>query len=331
MKKYFLSAVCTAMLLLGVFAVNAQDKDTKEKPSKSKTSSGDEIIIRRKSGDNAKVIVEIKDGDVLVNGKSIEDFDDDNISVTKRKTPRMAITTPSSQFRSYGLTHDGEGDGWVTAKGNSAFLGVSTEGDDGGAKITNVNDGSAADKAGLKEDDVITKINDTKIEDQDDLTKAIGKYKPEDKVTVTYKRDGKEQKTTATLGKNKNSYSYSYSMPQGVLAPEFDFNWDNSDMHGLTYAFGGRPRLGIKAQDTEDGKGVKVLDIAEESAAAKSGIKEGDIITDFDGKKVNSADDLAEAAQDAREKTSISVKLTRDGKAQTIELKRPKKLKTTNL
>ena len=102
-------------------------------------------------------------------------------------------------------------------------------------------------------------------------------------------------------------------------------------MHGLTYAFGGRPRLGIRAQDTEDGKGVKVLDVADESAAEKSGIKKDDIITDFDGKKINSADDLAEAAQDAREKTSVTVKLTRAGKPQTLELKRPKKLKTTNL
>ena len=327
------------MLSLGMLAVNAQDKDskdkdTKEKSSKSKSGSGDEIIIRRKSGDNAKIIVEIKDGEVLVNGKPIEDFDDDNVAVIKRRTPRMAVTTPSSQFRTYGLNHSGEGDGWVTSGGNAAFLGVSTDEDDGGAKITNVTDGSAAEKAGLKEDDVITKINDTKIEDPSDLTKAIGKYKPEDKVTVTYKRDGKEQKATATLGKNKNSYSYSYSFPQGAIAPfengNLNFDWDN-DMHGLTYAFGGRPRLGIRAQDTEDGKGVKVLDVADESAAEKSGIKKDDIITEFDGKKVNSADDLAEAAQDAREKTSVSVKLTRAGKAQSLELKRPKKLKTTNL
>jgi len=337
MKKYFLSAACFSMLLLGTLAVSAQDKDKvkEEKSEKSKSSSNDEIIIKRKNtSKDVKVVVEVKDGEVIVNGKPIEDFDDDNIAVIKRRVPRVAMATPSSQFRTYGLNHSGEGDGWVTSGGNAAFLGVSTDEDDGGAKITNVTDGSAADKAGLKEDDVITKINDTKIEDPSDLTKAIGKYKPEDKVTVTYKRDGKEQKATATLGKNKNSYSYSYSFPQGAIAPfengNLNFDWDN-DMHGLTYAFGGRPRLGIRAQDTEDGKGVKVLDVADESAAEKSGIKKDDIITDFDGKKINSADDLAEAAQDAREKTSVTVKLTRAGKPQTLELKRPKKLKTTNL
>ena len=128
-----------------------------------------------------------------MNGKPLEDFDDDNIAVIKRRPSRVTVTAPSSQFRSYNYNHDGSGDLFATT-GNAAFLGVSTEEDDGGAKITNVTEKSAAEKAGLKEDDVITKINETKIEDPNDLTKAIGKYKPEDKVTVTYKRDGKENK-----------------------------------------------------------------------------------------------------------------------------------------
>ena len=36
----------------------------------------------------------------------------------------------------------------------------------------------------------------------------------------------------------------------------------------------GRPRLGIRAQETEDGKGLKVVDVADESVASKAGIKE---------------------------------------------------------
>ena len=75
-----------------------------------------------------------------------------------------------------------------------AYLGVSTEKDEKGARITDVNDKTAAEKGGLKDGDVITRIDDVKVEDHDDLTKAIRKHKPEDKVTVTYLRDGKEQK-----------------------------------------------------------------------------------------------------------------------------------------
>jgi serine protease Do len=98
-----------------------------------------------------------------------------------------------------------------------------------------------------------------------------------------------------------------------------------------SYGVVGRPRLGIRAQDTEDEKGAKVLDIAEESIAEKAGIKKDDVITEFDGKPVNNADDLSAAARDSREKPSIKVKLNRGGTAQNVEIKIPKNLKTTNL
>ncbi len=84
-------------------------------------------------------------------------------------------------------------------------------------------------------------------------------------------------------------------------------------------------KFGIKAQDTEEGKGVKVLDVDDESAAAKAGIKEGDIITRFDGKEINSATALAEAARAAKEKASVHVSILRDGKPQEIEVKVPEK------
>ena len=55
-------------------------------------------------------------------------------------------------------------------------------------------------------------------------------------------------------------------------------------------------------------------------------------LCDFPGCEVHiHADELAAAARDAREKPSVTVKLIRDGKTQTLELKTPKKLKTANL
>ena len=93
-------------------------------------------------------------------------------------------------------------------------------------------------------------------------------------------------------------------------------------------------RLGIHAQDTEDGKGVKVLDVDDETSASKAGIMEGDIITKFDGQEVNSATRLAELARDAQNdkaKTSIKVNLLRAGKAMEVEVKGPRKLRTADL
>jgi serine protease Do len=223
--------------------------------------------------------------------------------------------------------------GFRTTSENRGFLGIATRETDKGVSISQVNKESAAEKAGLKTGDIIVKIDDSKIEEPEDVTAAIRKHKPEDKVTITYKRDGKESQVTATLGKNPGS-AVAFGGFNRAIAPRLNelrslenFNWDS----GSLPLYLNRGRIGIRAQDTEESNGAKVLDVAEESAAAKAGIKKDDIITSFDGKKITSADELSAAAREAREKSSMEVKLNRDGKAQTVEIKIPKKLKTTSL
>lgn len=58
---------------------------------------------------------------------------------------------------------------------------------------------SPASKAGLKEKDVITKIDNEPIDENHSLTSLLGKHSVGDKVTLTIIRDGKEQKLSATL------------------------------------------------------------------------------------------------------------------------------------
>ena len=60
--------------------------------------------------------------------------------------------------------------------------------------------GSPADKAGLKEEDIITKVNGQVINSQNPLSSRLGIFKPEDKVTLTIIRGGQQQDLEATLG-----------------------------------------------------------------------------------------------------------------------------------
>nr|WP_290791042.1 PDZ domain-containing protein [Flavihumibacter sp. UBA7668] len=217
---------------------------------------------------------------------------------------------------------------------NKAFLGVSTEKSEKGALIMQVTKGSAAEKAGLKNGDIITKINDIKIENPDGLTKAIGKFKPEEKVKVGYLREGKAAEVSASLGKRAATYTINSREPFVLPFNEENFEFDgfgNNDIHFNWN--GGQPKLGIKAQDTDDGKGVKVLEVDEESAAEKAGIKEGDIITSFDGKAINSVNELLDGNSLAREakKISIPIEYLRNGQVQKVELKMPRKLRTAEL
>lgn len=339
MKKYFASALAIAMIALvpstQALAQDKVEKAEKEK-SKNKLSEYDEIIIKQKEVDkNGKVTVEIKDGQVTVNGKPIEEYDDENISVRKRNATRIIRSTPASPFRGQANTWSFDVDGDGLNDREIAFLGVSSNESEGGAKVISVTDNSAAEKAGLKEGDVITKVNDKTVSNPAELSEVISNLKPEEKATISYKRDGKANSASVTLGKRK-VMGFANG---GVVAPrvhvnphleDLNFEFHNDNMNRV-FNYGGRPRIGLKAQDTEDGKGVKVIDVDEGSAAEKAGIKEDDIITEFEGKAVNSADELAVASREAKDKSSMKVKLLRNGKSQDIEVKIPKKLKTANL
>jgi len=345
MRQYLVRITGLAALVLSLhsngFAQQGEDHDT----ISNKKESTDEIIIMHKNDKDVKLSVEIRDGQVFINGKPVSEFSDDNVTVLKKKAMNLLddnmtlygmggdndmLVAPRSPFRNRSGAWSYSDNG-----ANRAFLGVGTdrsEHDIEGAKITQVTKGSAAEKAGLKVGDVITKINDISIAEPEELTEAIHKFKPEDKVNVTFKRDGKEQKVPATLGKAKTSsynYNYNFNTPN---PKEFNFRMPNVDVAPRVFSFGeSRPKLGIRAQDTEDGKGVKVLDIDEDSPADKAGIKEGDIITRFDGKDVNSATELADIARDSRGKSDMKVSVTHDGKSREVDVKIPKKLKTADL
>jgi serine protease Do len=61
---------------------------------------------------------------------------------------------------------------------------------------------SPADRAGLKQKDIITKINDKKIDSTHSLSRLLQQYWPGDKVTVTYLRQKEEQQAKITLDRH---------------------------------------------------------------------------------------------------------------------------------
>jgi putative serine protease PepD len=69
-----------------------------------------------------------------------------------------------------------------------------------GAQLHSIENGGAASKAGLKNDDVITKVDDQIIDGSESLVATIRGHRPGDNVTITYLRDGKSHTVSADLG-----------------------------------------------------------------------------------------------------------------------------------
>jgi len=335
--------------LLAAFSIPAvaqeekkEQKEVKEKKEeKEKKKEVEQIVITRNTDSKEKTVIEINGDKITVNGKPIEDLKDGDVKVhrnTYKTMDGLSYSMPRTRISG------GQNFGWDNdhfnlfsdMDENRAMLGVVTEeADGGGVKVTDITDESAAKKAGIKEGDVITKINETKIESPDQLSEVVRKQKPGDKVTVTLLRDKKEQKVTAELGKwkgvgvyNINPGQFKMDMPEyrELLTPKIQ-----GIPRQQSWAINSQPKLGLSVQDTDDGKGVKVLEVDEESNAAKAGVKENDIITHFNDKEVNSADEVAKLVKENKDKTSIKLKINRNGKTENIEVKMPRKLKTTDI
>lgn len=331
----------TAALAIGILTFQLQgfsqqsapgSGDVPDKMDTAHPHNYQEIIIRQKTDKDAKVTVEIKNGEMYINGKPASEYEDGNLVITKRKLKSLKNGTildggdmTMSPFRQQWNFKE-------LMPQNKALLGVSsmrTENGPAGARIAEVSPGSAAEKAGLKQGDIITKVDELPIGGPEDLSRAIGQYDPDEKATITYLRDGKEAKVTVTLGHTSGAGAFHFNAPDGqdeqffrqFIPRDYNDNWSNPN----------GSKLGIRAQDTEDGKGAKVIYVDGGSAAAKAGIREQDIITAFDGRPVNDASSLAALARESRLKPTVKVDLLRNGKPLELEVKNPRKLKTADL
>jgi serine protease Do len=330
-----ISFTLLAAVLLAPVAMFAQDE--KDKADKDRKEA-EQIIITRKGNKDEKIVVEVNGDKITVNGKELKDDQDGDITVRRHKIKDMWAFGGDGMAGAFNGFNGGNSFNFFNENENKAMLGVTTEQAEKGVEIQSVTKESAAEKAGLKKGDIIVKVDDTKIENPDDLSETIQDHKPGDKVSVTFIRDKKEQKVTAELGKYQGVRFFK-------TMPGQNFNFDLGDLGrgytiprskiappGMNWSWSGNgPKLGLSVQDTEDGKGVTVIDVDEDGNGAKAGIKEDDVITEVDGKAVNSADEIAKIMRDNKEKASVKVKLNRNGKSETVDVKIPKKLKTADL
>jgi putative serine protease PepD len=81
------------------------------------------------------------------------------------------------------------------------YIGIqSTDAPGGGAEIVTVNPGTPGDTAGLRQGDIITKVDGQPVRQSGDVSSLITSKKPGDKVQLEVQRGGRTQKVTLTLG-----------------------------------------------------------------------------------------------------------------------------------
>lgn len=199
---------------------------------------------------------------------------------------------------------------------------------DKGAEITKIVPQSGADKAGLKAGDIITAVDGQTINSIEELPNIIGEYAPGDEVEVAYLRDGKSDKTLATLGEGGGNYGGMRMMKFHGDDADFDFDFD-FDEEGGNHHFkwkgdcddanvkvitSGEKRvlLGIIPESDAKKRGVIVEEVLKNTTAAEMNLKSGDIVTAINGNKVTNTSELREQLSQVKEGDSYSVDFLRD-------------------
>lgn len=143
-----------------------------------------------------------------------------------------------------------------------------------GALVSQVVDGSPAEKAGIHTGDVITSVNGQPVKSNGELRNAIGLMRVGDKVEIGLLREGKPMHLTATIADT--------STPQAsAAAPEVI----HKAFEGATLA------------DAPDGAGAVVKAVEPGSAAAQVGLRNNDVIIGANRGKVGSVQQLKERAR----------------------------------
>lgn len=295
----------------------------------SKASSQDTINLERE-GDRSRgeKITLVIDGDqVILNGKTIVNLADVQVDVARiQRNVERGVRTMERKLRA--MERDLEG-ATVTIPpvppvppvyfGNKARLGVYTEKDEKGARVTKIVEGSPAQKAGLQVGDIITDVDKKNISGPSSLSEIISDMNAGDKVGLKYIRNKKQHKASTVL--------------DGHPSQSFRFQGEDNfakGFKGLADAWG-KPQLGIRIQDTEEGEGVKVLELDSESMAARAGIEKDDLIIAIDGNTVKTTDDARRQLAAVKNKPAYQVRVKRGDSQKEIEVKNPQKLKTADL
>src|SRR5579859_5540145 len=198
---------------------------------------------------------------------------------------------------------------------------------------------SPAAKAGLKDNDVITEINGQRVEGEAQFRRMIHEIPAGRSAQFTIWRDGRAQTINVTLGKSEEHgnmwfksapRAFSFQLPK-IEIPEV------APMPGMDWGYGvmagGRPRLGIDAEDLSgqfgtyfgapDGEGVLVREVNSGTPAEKAGVKSGDVITSLDGERIRSLGDLREKLAAKHDAKTVKLGLLRNKSEMSLTVEMP--------
>ena len=147
-----------------------------------------------------------------------------------------------------------------------------------GAVVTEVKSGSAAAQAGLRPGDLILRLNDVTISSATDLTTELALLRVGDRVVLEAMREGRSRRLSAQIADPFETF-----IDGGTISPQF--------RGALLGEVLDESRLGSNP-------GIAVGPVKDDSNAARSGLREGDVLFQVNRVRVKTLERLREVVED---------------------------------
>ena len=188
-----------------------------------------------------------------------------------------------------------------------------------GIRVSDVVKDEAAEKAGIKKEDIILSFNDEKMRRPEDLIDEVQDCKPGDKVKIKISREGKEKEFNVTLGEAKMTPPKAPNLPELPSSPRAYgfFGGEESGYLGVNLQELNNdlaPYFGVKQNE-----GALILNVEEESPAQEAGLKSGDVIIEIDGKPVKNPKDVSKIIAKGEKGDKIDITILRHQKKNNIK------------
>jgi serine protease Do len=181
-----------------------------------------------------------------------------------------------------------------------------------GAIVSSVADGSAAERAGIKQGDVITSYNGQPVRDTNSLRNRVADTTPGSTASVTVIRDGHEKSLSVKLDEAK---PLTAARNDGDGPGEDDKTALGVSVAPLTPELANQ--LGLK---NHDGKGLVIRDVDPDGRAADAGLQSGDVIEQVNRETVASIDDLRDAVRNGGDKPLLLL-VNREGRSVFVTIR----------
>lgn len=198
---------------------------------------------------------------------------------------------------------------------------------DNGVVVKIVVPKSPADKAGIKQGDIILKFDNDQLTDADQLIAFMQGHKPGDKVNLDISHKGNVRVVAVELGTREDNradaekyFLKNLNLPPKSLSKTFRFDkstvsdtYIGVSLESLNYQLG--EFFGIK-----DGAGALITEVMEDSPASKAGLKAGDVVTAVDGASIKGPSDVTEAVGGKKEGDRIDLTILRNKAEQSFAI-----------